>query len=1008
MRTSAVPAANLTQLAGLPAVDGQSVLLGRVGWRGSSLDATLQAITDSEDLAHFAPCIDLRRLNLTASSRRLGPKTEANVRFAFADGWSLEVLAELWEQRQAVRLSTTAFALQPCGEALPELGLDLAGSLALSADLILDGDAVVLDWQSELEDVSLQFRDLLQGPLPVIRLRGAMERGAAEGLVGESELVLADLPIRFAMAVEQGRQTLGLTTRTPLPLLRLARMLSFRGLTREQRNGVLRQVRRGQIEELWLGADCAVDEFGACLQALADAERGLQGRFRIADLSLTPLPRAPGLEIAAIAGQLLDGRVGIEIEDGPDVGLRVSAGRLDAWRGENGDPRAEGNLSFRGDATTLAAIAAEALQVEPARLFRADDGRFAADVTLAWPPPADAEREWVSVDARMEDLRGLAVELIPVGHAELTANARVSGAAEAPAIDFSIGALRALGRGWRVDAGGQGRFEAEALDYKVEASLELQPELLAHLAPDFTAVAWTGEPVRLQANGQGAGDGKAQVALRLDGQRACFTVPGETPVMIKDCGESLTAKAELAADTAADRYVVSALSATLNGQPIIADGRFDYGAEGLVGEAASGPIDGSFLASRLTDGRIVATGGAIKLSARLGPQEWQAGVDLLDLKVTEPLASLWRGRVGVGPDRADADILVFPELEILPELQLSATVSQFGPAPAVTGLVRAPELIVPTVAAGEGAATPETEAVNSGDGDPAPILLPTLDRFITQAPDTYLPGGGTIDVKVDRVILGLGGAAAGHVEGRFDWNGERQRVTLDWLRGDSVAAGLFAEIRQAAAGASAWSQLRFATSDVETALISRLLVGRAIAQSGSVGMRLDLQGPWQRSLRRWSGFVDLRGQEIDLTEAQLLAQTILASGEAGPGSIPPVLELRKGYVRGSLNQGRVVFDPVNLDTHLATVFGKLDISLEENTLDGLAVVVPLNDVGRFFQLLPGLHNVSAALEALRTPIRIGGTVDEPLFEPVRPGSGEPEVVRTLQDTLRKLESLGGN
>ena len=217
-------------------------------------------------------------------------------------------------------------------------------------------------------------------------------------------------------------------------------------------------------------------------------------------------------------------------------------------------------------------------------------------------------------------------------------------------------------------------------------------------------------------------------------------------------------------------------------------------------------------------------------------------------------------------------------------------------------------------------------------------------------------------------------------------------------------------MQQSAPGASALARLRFATSSVETALISRLLVGRPVANSGGVGLRLDLQGPWQRPLRRWGGTLELRGSDIDLTDAQLLAVTIAASGANGESSVPEVLNLRRGSIRGAMQAGRIDFEPVYLETTLGTVFGRLGLSLSDNTIDGLAVVGPLKDLQDLFQLLPGLHTVGEAVEALRFAVRVDGTVFEPRFERVGSSTGgrEPEIMRTLQDTLRKLQGLGSN
>lgn len=998
--------ARLTQLAGLGPVDGETVLLGRFGARGPEMNATLQAITDSEPLARFAPCIDVRRLSLKAHSTAGADGRTATANFAFSDGFSLDVTANLSEAVRQARLTTSPFALAPCAAVAPEFGLDLTGSLALALELEQHGDMTSVAWSSELDGVSLQFHELLDAPLPVERFGGEFAGTARTGLRGRAELALGDLPIYVDADVEEQQQSLGLTTTTPLPLLRLVRMLSLRQLDREQRNAVLRQVRRGRIERLWIGSACGVGAIGDCLAALGRWETELDGRMRVADMTLTPFPRAPGLSISALEARIADGGLLVAIEDGPGDGFRLTGGSMHLFQAGEGGVAAKGEIDFAGAVSDFSAMAREGLGADLASQFEVRAGTVDGKATVDWPQPPQSRQAWLTLALRMSGLQGLAAGTVAVDDARLQASARLSGASDTPSVAGSLDTLTARGTGWSVSGSGSGNHGPAGTDFTVDAQALLKPELLATVLPDNGDLRWTGGPLTLSVRGEGQGTDRASFSLRLDGGEACLGLAGDTPVRLKDCAEGLTAAARFDVKPDGQPYSLSQINAVLAGQPLIADGRIDLLPDGLDGRVDTGRISARFLSSRMPDGRVVADGGEVAASLALAKGAWSTTAEVLRLQLSEPVNAVIEGRVGANAQTARADLVLRPDLLSVPEVRLSGTVHEFGPAPVVEASIRAPSVEVPRVQTGRAHSEP---AAAADPAEPAAILLPELDRFIVGAPDTFIPGRGNVSLRIDSVNLAAGGAAAGHVDGAFVWTGEGQRLTMDWLRDGRVSAALFAEVQQAAAGASALARMRFATSDVDTALISRLLVGRPIAESGAVGMRLDLQGPWQRSLRRWSGFLELRGSDIDLTEAQLLAETITASGAAS-GSVPGVLGLRRGSVQGRLSEGRVSFEPVYLETNVATVFGRLGVSLADNSVDGLAVVGPLKDLQDLFQLLPGLHSVGDAVEALRFAVKIDGTIQEPAFERIGPGGGrgEPEVVRTLQDTLRKLQALGGN
>lgn len=1006
VRSEAMRTARLTALVGLGAIDGRTVLLGRFGRQGPVMDGTLQAITDSELLARFAPCVDFRRLSLKARSTIDGDGRTATMNFSFADGFSLDVAASFTDTGRRARLSTSPFALAPCGAVAPEYGLDLRGQLALELDLDQSADETRLSWSSDLEDVSLQFHELFQAPLAVERFRGKLTGTAEAGLQGRGELALADLPVYLDAATAGQQQSLGVTTATPLPLLRLARLLSFKGLEREQRNAVLRQVRRGRIERLWLGSSCAVGAIGDCLASLGRWETDLDGRIRVADLVLTPLPRAPGLSISALEGKLTDGGFAVAIEDGPISGFRLTGGTVELSQREETGFAAKGDVAFAGPVGDFAALAREALGTDASAKFEVRAGEVGGSANVDWPQTQTSDDPWLSMNLRMAGLQGRAAAAVEVEDATLRASARVSGPAEAPSVAARLHSLEARGVGWSISGSGRGDYRPDASKFAVDAEAILRPEVLAIALPEPGDLRWTSGPLTLTMVGEGQSSGEAGFDLRLDGGKACLALAGAIPVRIKDCGESLTAAARLELDVNADRYGLSGIKVMLASEPMIADGRVELQAEGPNGYVETGRLAADFLTSRLPDGRVVAGGGHLSARLELGPDAWMATADLHSLQLVEPVVTSIDGRIESSADIARADLVLRPDLSAMPEVRLSATVTDIGPAPAIEGAIRIPSIEIPRF---EASTAPAEAAADRAPDDPAPILLPELDRFIVGAPDTFIPGRGNISLRVDSVNLAAGGAAAGHVDGAFAWSGQGQRLTMDWLRDNRVSAALFAEVQQVAARASALARLRFATSDVDTALISRLLVGRPIAEAGALGMQLDLQGPWQRSLRRWSGFLELRGNDIDLTEAQLLAETIAASG-AETGSIPGILGLRRASVQARLADGSIRFQPVYLETNVATVFGQLGLSLDDNGVSGLAVVGPLKDLQDLFQLLPGLHSVGDAVEALRFAVKIDGTVQEPEFERVGAGGtrSEPEVVRTLQDTLRKLQALGGN
>lgn len=1006
LRTTAMPTGALFAIAGLDAIEGGTVLLGRVGWRGDDLNATLQAITDSEPLARFAPCIDVRRLNLQARARRTPGGREAIVDIGFGDGFSLDIAASLGQDESELQIATSRFALAPCGAVMPELGLTLSGSVGLTVDLLADADGTNLAWSSDLDGVSLQFHELFQSPLPVERFRGDFAGLAEGGIAGRGELVLADLPFYIEAERARQRQRLGVTTRTPLPLLRLARLLSLKGLDREQRNTVLRQVRRGEIEALWFGSECPTNAFGDCLAALGQAGGGLRGHFRIADLALTPVPRAPGLTIAALSGQMADGRLAVGIEDGSGSGFRLTGGRAELLLKGDAPISATGTVAYAGPVSDFVAMAGEAFDADMESVFAVRAGSVRGTAAFRWPAPAADDESWLDAKLQMHGLRGRAAHTLAVDDASMDVDGRVFGAGDTPRVLAELRKLDAQGPGWSASGLGSFEYEGTLRGYEIALASDLKPELLGILLPENDNIDWSGAPIRLAVNGRGSSLETVELALSLDGGQACLRLVGDTQVLLKDCDEPLSARGQLTLDPQSQRYALRRLEASLAGEALIADGELAWENDALVGRVDTGRVSGRFLTSRLPDGRVRAVGGHADGLMILRPEGWTVQLNLASLELAEPLALRADGRIDANASTARVDLALRPELTAVPEVRLNGSVRDLGPAPQVEATIRIPSIEIPRVPTAK--ARPASTGSAPAEGE-APVLLPELDRLIVSAPDTFVPGRGAVSLRVDSVNLASGGGGAGHIEGALNWDGQGQRLTLDWLRDGQIAAALFAEVQQAAAGASALSRLRFATSDVDTALISRLLVGRPIARSGAVGMRLDLQGPWQRSLRRWSGFLELRGEEIDLTEAELLAQTIAASG-ASSGAIPGVLNLRRASVQGRLGGGLVTFEPVYLETNVGTVFGHLGASLEDNRIDGLAVVGPLKDLQDLFQLLPGLHSVGDAVEALRFAVKIDGTLQEPGFQRIgnARGNDEPELVRTLQDTLRKLQSFGAN